>query len=516
MFYNRLPGKSKLQIESYKKGIVLSSGFNALAKVLAFVTNVAIAYYFGTQVKTDVYFYCIGTVMLMTTFLANVNTSVIIPESMRLTAQAGKKASMEFVNFFFWLYIVIGAAVTCILMINPVGVFTAISQFNTENLRTNSSIVLFSAPLFVLILLSLYLVEVLKSYKFFTIPMIAGMLNSIVSLAFLFCFHSRLGMLSLLIGLITAYILQLCFLVYLMVRVLQWRFAFRIVQVGSQNIRNVFYCLTGEFTTTLATFIPSYLLSGFGLGIISSLNYGQRVAVLPDSLITGQFSSVAAIKFNELYSRKDTRQLNSIFVSSAKTLIFILVPASFIIFICSNEIVTVLFKRGTFNENSVKLSAVFLKYLALLLPLLAVNTLVARLFMAGQKLKQGFWFQILLNITLITVTYFAVKFIGVIGYPLSLLFMHTFNVLIAYFFLRWLFPMIQYKGVLIYLVKIILLNAIVLFMVYFLRTTLYEINLFLNITIVTIAYISGLLILSCFFGLNLTSYVGYFRSITKG
>jgi peptidoglycan biosynthesis protein MviN/MurJ (putative lipid II flippase) len=516
MLFNNSSGKSTLQIESYRRGIVLSSGFNAIAKCLAFVTNVAIAYYFGTQVKTDVYFYCIGTVMLMTTFLANLNTSVIIPESMRLTAQEGKKASMEFVNFFFWIYLVIGIIVTCILTIKPVSVFTAISQFDIENLQSNSNIVLFSAPLFILILLSLYLVEVLKSYKFFTIPMIASMLNNIISLVFLFCFHNKLGILSLLVGLIASYILQLFFLVCLMVRVLKWRFAFKVVKVGSKNVKNIFYSLTGEITTTLAVFVPAYLLSGFGLGIISALNYGQRVANLPDLLITGQFSSVAGIKFNELYSRKELKQLNNIFVSSAKTLIFILVPASFIIFICSNEIVTVLFKRGAFNENSVKLSALFLKYLALLLPMLAVNTLIARLFMAGQKLKQGFWFQILLNITLITIMYFAVKSIGVIGYPLSLLCVHAFNVLIAYFFLRWLFPTIQYKEVLIYLAKIILLNVIVFFMVYLLRTTLCEINLFLNVTIVTAVYISGLLILSCLFGINLTSYVGYFRSITKG
>ncbi|NJM15413.1 MAG: hypothetical protein HC896_08585 [Bacteroidales bacterium] len=65
--------------ESYKRGIVFSSMFNGLAKVLNFLQTVAIAFYFGTiNSKVDVYFYCFGVISLLTTSLSMLNFSVIL------------------------------------------------------------------------------------------------------------------------------------------------------------------------------------------------------------------------------------------------------------------------------------------------------------------------------------------------------------------------------------------------------------------------------------------------------
>jgi peptidoglycan biosynthesis protein MviN/MurJ (putative lipid II flippase) len=333
--------------------------------------------------------------------------------------------------------------------------------------------------------------------------MIASMLNSIVSLAFLFCFQSKLGILSLLLGLMVSYILQLCFLMYLMIRVLRWRFTFKVVRVGSQNVKNIIYALTGDITTTLSTFIPAYLLSGFGLGIISSLNYGQRVANLPEFLITAQFSSVAAIKFNELYSRKELKQLNNIFVSSAKTLAFILVPASFFIFIWSSEIVTVLFKRGAFDENSVKISAVFLKYLALLIPMMAVNTLVARLFMAAQKIRQAFWYQAAFNISLITAIFIFTRYFGAAGYLYSLVLLNFCNVIALYYMTRYFFPMIDYKQILSYMIKIVLLNLPICAVLFVIKIGVFDdLPASLNLIFGFIAYLLILFLINAKFHIN--------------
>ena len=92
---------SFLKIESYQKGIAISSFFNIIAKIILFVNSIVIAYYFGTQTKTDIYFYVMSSIIgLIVTLISGLNLAVLLPESMRLREQESKEKSMQFLNFF--------------------------------------------------------------------------------------------------------------------------------------------------------------------------------------------------------------------------------------------------------------------------------------------------------------------------------------------------------------------------------------------------------------------------------
>src|SRR5574337_1257270 len=93
-----------LRSESYKKGILSSIALNVIAKGLAFVNSMVVAFYFGAQSKTDVYFYCYATVSLLVGFIGSLDNSVLIPEAMRIREQENAKKATEFLNFFLYLY----------------------------------------------------------------------------------------------------------------------------------------------------------------------------------------------------------------------------------------------------------------------------------------------------------------------------------------------------------------------------------------------------------------------------
>jgi peptidoglycan biosynthesis protein MviN/MurJ (putative lipid II flippase) len=493
---------SILKIESYKKGIVLSVGFNVISKALAFVTNLVIAYYFGTQSTTDVYFYCLATVLLMAGFITSLNSSVIIPESMRLNAQQSKEEAMLFLNTFLYIFILIGIVSTVFLILNPVSFFSMISKFDIQILQANSKIVIWTIPLFLLMVLTSYLTDILTSYKFFTVPILISIINSIVSLLFLWIFHQTLGIRSILIGLLIAYVFHLSFLIYLLISSLQWRFSLRFAPIRKATLKNIFFALSGNITSSLSAYVPLFLLSGFSQGIITSLNYGQRIADLPNLLIIGQFSAIAGIKFNELYAQKDWDKMNSIFLSGLKFLSFILIPMSFFTAIYSNELIAILFQRGAFNQNSVDTSGMFLKYLSFLFPLLAVNTLVSRLFMASQKIMESVFYQILFNFVLIYLIYLGIKFWGPIGFPLGLLALHVINIIASYYLLKYFFPVIRYNVFLIYLVKVITFNIPFLLGLFYFKQIAHNLNLVLNLVSGLFFYTTTILILNKLVQLN--------------
>lgn len=426
----------------------------------------------------------------MANFITSMDSSVVIPESMRLREQKSSEESRQFLNFFLYSYLLLGIIVTLIIFINPVDILTSLSHFKRELLYQNNLILMLSIPLFTLMVVCTFLIDILTSYKFFTIPMIAQMLNSIIAIIFIVVFHSQFGVLSILIGLLFAYVIQFVLLVILLKKYLEWNFKFKFVKVDKRIFKNIFFAQSGNITSTLTSYIPLYLLSGFNAGVITALNYGQKTADMPNQFITTQFSSVTGIKFNELVAKKDYEGLNRIFNDTAKFLLFILTPISFFIFLFNKEIITILYNRGKFDTKSVILSAEFLKYFGLLLPFLAINTLVARTFMAYQKIKEAFWYQVSFNILAILFIIFMIYSLGILGYPIALLITNAINFLLIYFLLKLIFKEINYKNILKIFFVILFINIFIGTIVYSLKIFTLGIDLYLQALLSIIVYIT--------------------------
>lgn len=454
-----------LRIESYRRGIIVSTVFNLLAKGLLFVVSLLVAFYFGSGNETDVYFYAYNVVVLISGFFTMLNSTVLIPEAMRIRVESERESS-HFLVFFMYVYIALSIFLTSLFFISPVNTFTAISNFDTVILEENRLILQLAIPLILLMTLTNLLTEILISYRFFSITMIVSIVNSLIAIAFLLLFRAQLNISSLLIGLLTGFSINLVVLFMLMKKYLKWEFHFWLYPVGKRIWRNIALAQAGNITTILNSYVPMFLLSGFNPGIITALTFAQQLSVLPNSLITNHFTSVAAIKFNELYSSKAFVELNRIFVSTAEFLIFILMPLSGILYFFAEEIVTIIFKHGRFGDAGVTDASVFLKYLGLQLPLLVINNLFSRLLMAGHKVAQSFLYQIAFNVVLIIMLFVGIKMFGIVGYPLSLVIVYLLNVFVCYFLEKFFFNIIQYTSVLKKFSTLLLVNAILAFLIH--------------------------------------------------
>jgi len=491
--------KSFLRIESYKKGIFFSSAFHIVARLFTFLSSLLIAYYFGTQSKTDVYFYSYATILLIAGLMTSIDSSVLIPESMRIREQVGIEDSRKFLNLFLYFYVFIGALITLLFFINPISTFILISNFKSAVLFENKDLLNLAILLITCIIVSTFLVDILTSYKFFTIPMISQMINSAFTIIFIVVFNNIYGIKSILLGLLTAYLIQITLLIWLMIKYLNWNFLFKLYKIDGKVLKNIFFAQAGNITTTLTSYIPLYLLSSFSAGVITALNYGQKTSDMPNQFITTQFSSVIGIKFNELFAKNNFKRINEIFYESAKFLLYILIPISFLFFLYNKEIITILYGRGKFDEDSIRITSLFLKYFGLLLPLFAINTLTARLFMASQKIKEAVFYQFFFNIFLILLIISGVKIYGEIAYPLSLLLAYIFNVIFMYYFIKKYFDYINYNPVLIDFIKFVVLNIVIGIVIYEIKFLLQNTNVYLNLVIGTLIYVLIVVLLSYYY-----------------
>ena len=89
-----------IKAESYKRGLTLSMVFNILAKGALFLLTICIASYFGSNIKTDIYFFVYSSMILLSGFINSIDIQVLIPESMRLRETEGTVAATAFLNYF--------------------------------------------------------------------------------------------------------------------------------------------------------------------------------------------------------------------------------------------------------------------------------------------------------------------------------------------------------------------------------------------------------------------------------
>lgn len=464
-----------------------------------------LAFYFGTQAKVDIYFYCFTTISLLSAYITLLNATIIIPESIRIRKQIGEGESKKFINIFIYGYIGIGLLLSLILFLFPTKAFLAISKFDISILNDHKNLLLLSVPLFSLMILEYLLADVLASYKYFTVPQLAKMINSILALLFLSLFHGTLDIKSIFIGLITGYSLNIILLIRIMYKNLKWNFRFKAYRIESRILINSLYSQLSNLAATLNQFLPLYFLSGLGSGVVSALNYGQRTSNLPTNSITQQFAPVVAIKFNELHSTKNYEELNKVFFNTSGILLFLMMPISGLFFVFGEEIIKLLFQRGSFDMAATMLSSQFLSLLGLSIPLIAINNIVTRLFMAGHKLRTYFYYQTIKSFIFITAVYFAINKFGALAFPITWFVVQVINVISYKFIISLEFKFINYTSVLIQLFKYSILNIAISALIAFLKNQMSTQNYILQMLIGGFIYI--VLVLAINYVLKLNSEI---------
>jgi peptidoglycan biosynthesis protein MviN/MurJ (putative lipid II flippase) len=177
-------------------------------------------------------------------------------------------------------------------------------------------------------------------------------------------------------------------------------------------------------------------------------------------------------------------------------------PVVFLVFAYSEEIITIVFKRGAFEQTSVRLCAGFLKYFIFVIPFMAIYTLMARINMATGKIKQAAAYETVTNLFLIAAIVWALGRFGAVGYPAALA--AGFLILTLpglYLYNKIIFPWLRFGRVIKYVIAIFAVNFAVAFVMIKAKPYLFT-NPILNLSTGTIFYLITITVLSFILNLN--------------
>lgn len=498
---------SFLRAENTNKAIVLSMSFSMLAKVFNFGQSLVASYAFGTQISTDILFYILSMVILLSTLLSSVNQQVIVPNVIYIRTSGGEEDSRRFISFIYIIYLAIGIIVTLILMLWPEKILELFSKFSKENIMSNLTILKFIIPTFLLIIANTFILDIFTSYRYFTLPMLLDMVKNLIIIIFVFLFKDVLSVASLALGVLTGNLIQFLVLNYMLFSILKCKPSFKAYHLSTEIKKNIGYVVGGFLTTFLSNFVVIYLMSGFSTGIYSSMDYGQKISTVFSLVIVGQIVTVVGMNIIELYGKKDLKKLNEIFINYFKLSLFLIIPFCFIISLNSEGIISLFFERGKFTRDAVAVTSKFLRYFILTLPYVLINGFVVRLIIAKQIQRVAFWWQISQSAGNILVLWAMIKFFGYMGYPLGgIISSYIYIFLLLFIFLKKQFDFINNKEVIQYFISNGLLNLGIAALFFILNFKAGAEGSFLhkvlNITMVSLGFILVSSSLGYFLGIN--------------
>jgi len=457
-----------IKATTYRSGITYSLIFNLFSKGFIFVTNLLIAYFFGVNSGTDLYFYLFSCILLCANFVIGINGAVIIPESKRLEEVHGRAASHGFVNRIFYILALVLMFLCGLLVIFPIQILAVVSNFNEPILKANMPIIYLAAVLLLVQILVLFLNDLLTYYRYFVLPGVISLVNALLTIMFIYLFHERIGLQSILLSSIIAYLISLLAQVFILKRFEGWNFFTFGFATNRATLYNAFYSVMTTVISIFVSFVPLYLLSKYASGAISNLVFAQRVAEIPNTLIAIQFSAVVGVSLTEKYMQQKYEDFNDIFTRGANVLFFILIPVAVGIFFLSDDLITVLFEHGALKDQASTQISQTLSLLIIGVPFTGMSYLSTKVIVASQRIKEGFVFNLVMNAVSITLAFVGIYYAAQLGYAAAFSAYCVLYFLGIFFLFRYALPFIRYGRIIRLFLGVMLLNVVLMAAIVFL------------------------------------------------
>ena len=427
---------------SYKKGAALAVGATFVWKLISFANALLLALYFGADRQTDVYFYLIMLVGFGTAFFQNLTQTVLIPEAM-FFLQEDETKSRQFTTMWLYIYTIMGVFACLVGVLWPQQIWNTFSRFSGPVLAQDKWMLTCGFILFSLQNITLYLTAVTEMYKFFKTAWLS-LCNALFPLVFLLFLGRNLGIISMVYGFIVANLVQIVILLILLQTQLRWSFRPAWVGLRVQTRQNM---LTGQISATLSIFtswLPLYLMSSWGAGIVSALNYCKQFTDSTAEIFLTRTNNVAKIQLTEQTARQQYGSANQTFLATAYALASLLAPLA--VFSCyfAPQIIQIFLQRGQFNALATEHTVAFLRPMLFVLFLSIPGWLQNSAIVSARKIKEGFPYA-LVSIFIFTVLIWkGMPRWGAFSYPYFIILSLLIGYILNAFLFKKHFPFLQY------------------------------------------------------------------------
>lgn len=360
-----------------------------LGKCFGFIREAMIAAYYGANAQTDAFFFAQGMPSMIFPAVGNSLALAFTPLFVaRITTQVREKAdryASRMLTAALGIGVVLGMLGT---LLAPLIVPLFAPGFHGEQLRLAVHLTRLTMGAFVLTIAQYMLAAILNSNQFFIGSQVAGLLYnlSIISVTFALGRGQSTDVLTLTV--IGGMVVQVTTLAVCCRR----RFHYTPWQPPvhpdtAELFRMALPILLGNSIVQINNIVDKALGSTLAEGSLSALSYSGSLNALVTSIFVMSLSTVLYPTLTTDAASGNMERYGKNLLQSLSGLSLLLVPISCITALCAQDIVTIVFARGSFDCTAVELTVVVLGFYAPMYIFCGIREVLTRGFFALQNTK---------------------------------------------------------------------------------------------------------------------------------
>lgn len=382
------------------------AGVVLLSRILGFVREMIIAHNFGTTADYDLY---LIAVMLPALAYGVINFSTVYLFVPFLSKKkAHDTGEISWADIWPSFNLVVGSALLVALLIifgAPLIMKIWAADYSPESFER----IIWYARLTSLMLIFGTTEAFMRAYlnvkKIFLYPAGGYIVYNLFSIFIILFFSASLSTGAIVLGLLGGQVVQT---LYLLLRVLKFdpfqSFRLKFINVDTTAVLKAgLVIILIEIMNRSYFLIDRYVALNFGEGVISALNYSQVLVQLPESIVGFAIGAVMFPFFSDSATVRDDEKFGAIFYNTIIPALMLSLPLAIFFYHNAADLVTLLFNRGKFDQNSVLITTAVLKpYVISVAALFVINTSLRAIYSKG-------WLKQILSMTIIVLVF---KYVG--------------------------------------------------------------------------------------------------------
>jgi putative peptidoglycan lipid II flippase len=423
-------------------------GLTLISKVLGFLREVFLSFYYGASYITDAYLVALTIPGVLFAFFTTAISVSFIPIFSKISENIEERNN--FVNNLFSSLIIVSSVIVLLTLIFA-EILVLICAPGFDQVTTDLAIKftrLFVVGVYFSCWLSVFC-AFLSFFKKFTIIALAGIpfnLSILASIALSYYYGEN----WLILGAVFGKLFEIIFL-YPHVKKLNYKFKFKI-DFNDENIKKlIFLSIPLMFSVAvnqINIIVDKSIASTLQVGAISAVNYSHYLI----ELVIGIFVlTVVTIFFPDLakfFQKKDFNNIQKTTEKSLQIVNFFVIP-SFIFFVFqSSNIISFVYERGNFRQEDVELTSSAFMFFSIGLLGLAYREVLSRIYYAMHNTKIPVINSIIGVIINIILALILSKYMGVSGLALATSLSAFITAILLVFYLKKFNIFLNYKNIL--------------------------------------------------------------------
>ncbi|EQB90096.1 putative peptidoglycan lipid II flippase [Clostridium punense] len=390
-------------------------------KAVGFLRDSLVASTFGTTYQTDAYNMAMQICDVLFIMIALAISTTFIPMLSEVQSRKGKEEMFNFANNI--LNILMGISlllITFSYIFAPQIVRVIAPLFKGETYLLAVQLTKISVISLVFLIINAAYTAILQTLDDFLGPAIVGILLNLPIIIYIII-GAKGGVIGLtvvtVVGMALRALAQIPFLI-------RHGFKFKpIFDITDKRVRKmlslILPVIIGASANQVNRLVNNALGSGLPAGSIAALGFGDRVSDVFYSTFAVAIVTVVFPTLARSINDNDMEGFKKYIVSSINNIFLIMIPCTIGVLILSVPIITILFKRGIFDDRSVAMTSSVLVFYALGLPFYSVRDVFNRALYAMQDTKTSTLNGIIAVLLNIILNLILVRVIGLNGLALS-------------------------------------------------------------------------------------------------